>query len=232
MKKRELPKKYIYRIILVNHGKEVRELYKATDEKCTYAEFRNLAYKSNHVVFPVKFNNNKTKIVESEYEIVIIKVRAKGELKTTKLRDTYGKFVNYSASNTDWAILERAPYQVEETFFVYGHHPRYDRKDCRWIFNEFYRISSGSGNLRMCALYQNKLLIEDGDNLNIVICKNKTDGIRLYNKMEEFCIEDKIKDMLFIGDLARSKYKSEWMDKIMNLTGWTRHKIKRNSTRP
>ena len=232
MKKRELPKRYTYRIILINHGKEVKELYKAADERCAYGEFKNLAQKSNDVVLPVRFNNNKTEIIESDYEIAIIKVRKKGESKSVQLRDNTGKYVKYTTSNNDWVILDRMPYQIEETFFVYGHHPRYDRKECGWIFNEYFLKGAKNGNLRMTALYQNKLLIEDGEDFNMVICKNKNDGIRLYNKMEELCSESKVKNMMFMGDLARSKYKSEWMDKIMETTGWSRHKIKRNSTRP
>lgn len=232
MRKKILPKKYIYRIILINHGKEVKELYKAYTERDIYGKYNELKKESESVVLPIRYNNNKTEIIESAYEIAIIKVREKGELKTVKIRDDSGKFINYKASNTEWVILDRASYNIEETFFVYGHHPRYDRKDYSWIFDELFLKENNNGNLRMCALYQNKVLIENGKTLDIVLCKNKNEGVRLFNKMEELSKSHKIKNMLFIGDIARSRYKSEWIDKIMKATGWSRHKVKRNSTRP
>ena len=63
-------------------------------------------------------------------------------------------------------------------------------------------------------VYLNKLLIECNGKLDMVLCKNKSDCIRLYNKIEEFAIKDKLKYVLFMGDIANSKHKLSWMDKI------------------
>ena len=37
---------------------------------------------------------------------------------------------------------------------------------------------------------------------------------------------------MFMGDIAHSKYKKDWIDKIQDLTHWSRTKINRTSTRP
>ena len=49
--------------------------------------------------------------------------------------------------------------------------------------------------------------------------------------IEEFSRKNKFKSTLFMGDLGTSKHKSEWIDRIMEETGWNRTKVKRRSTR-
>ena len=81
-------------------------------------------------------------------------------------------------------------------------------------------------------IYKNKLLIDCNGNLEMVICKNKNDCIRLYNQIEKWCIDSKIKYIAFMGDTAHSKYKINWIDRIQQLTHWNRRKITRHNTRP
>jgi hypothetical protein len=81
-------------------------------------------------------------------------------------------------------------------------------------------------------IYLNKLLIECNGKLEIVICKNKKDSIRFYNQIEKWCVDRKIKYVLFMGDIARSKYRKDWVEKIQKLTHWDKIKINRPSTRP
>ena len=77
-----------------------------------------------------------------------------------------------------------------------------------------------------------KILVECNGKLDMVICKNKQDAIRMYNMIEEWCERDKMKYIGFMGDLSYSRYKSDWITKIQKLTNWTRKKITRMSTRP
>lgn len=228
-----LPKKYIYRIIVTNHSRQVDEVYMSYDEADVFTEFKRLITESEKVEFPMKYNNEKTKIIESDYELMIIKVREDNEEKVTQVMDDMGKFVDYEASNDSWIILDRARYYKEETFFVYGHHPRYDRKTYRWIMDDLILGKKPSRySFLTIRLYLNKLVIGDGDNMEIVICKNKSDALRLYNKLEEEKESKRIRFIAFMGDLAYSKYKSLWIDKICARTGWNRKKVKRSSTRP
>jgi hypothetical protein len=66
----------------------------------------------------------------------------------------------------------------------------------------------------------------------MVICKNKQDGIRLYNKVESESIKKKYKYVAFMGDVSKSKYNKQWIDRIQQMTNWTREKVMRSNTRP
>lgn len=227
------PKKNLYHIILVNHDKMKEDLFWTDSEATVNKEFKTMVEENKSVVFPIKFNNNKTEIIESSYEIMIIKARDKTESRETKVMDEYGKFVNYATNDDDWIIYDRSPYYIEETFWVYGYHPRLQRKDFKWIYDNF--ISNNSNNkylFKTVQLFKNKILVECNGKLDMVICKNKQDAIRMYNMIEEWCERDKMKYVGFMGDLSYSRYKSDWITKIQKLTNWTRKKITRMSTRP
>ena len=227
------PKKNLYHIILVNHDKMKEDLFWTDSVATVNKEFMTMVEENKSVVFPIKFNNNKTEIIESSYEIMIIKARDKTESRETKVMDEYGKFVNYATNDDDWIIYDRSPYYIEETFWVYGYHPRLQRKDFKWIYDNF--ISNNSNNkylFKTVQLFKNKILVECNGKLDMVICKNKQDAIRMYNMIEEWCERDKMKYIGFMGDLSYSRYKSDWITKIQKLTNWTRKKITRMSTRP
>lgn len=227
------PKKNLYHIILVNHDKMKEDLFWTDSEATVNKEFKTMVEENKSVVFPINFNNNKTEIIESSYEIMIIKARDKTESRETKVMNEYGKFVNYATNDDDWIIYDRSPYYIEETFWVYGYHPRLQRKDFKWIYDNF--ISNNSNNkylFKTVQLFKNKILVECNGKLDMVICKNKQDAIRMYNMIEEWCERDKMKYVGFMGDLSYSKYKSDWITKIQKLTNWTRKKITRMSTRP
>lgn len=225
-------KKKIYSIIFANHGKQKEVICSEETETKIYKRFNQLLKENKKIVFPMRFNNEKHVMVESEHELIIIKCRDYLDNQVNKVKDDTGKFINYQTDNEDWIVVNRAPYNVEETFWVYGYHPKIQRKTFQWIFENF--IAKDANNKYMfktIVLYLNKILIECNGHLEMVICKNKSDSIRMYNLLEQFCKKGKYKYVAFFGDLANSKYKSDWKKKIMNLTHWDSKKVGRSSTR-
>lgn len=226
-------KKKIYSIILINHGKQLHTIYSDTTEEKIYRKFEKLLKENKKVMFPIKYNNHEHVMIESEYELVIIKCRDENESLTNKVRTDSGEFIDYTTTDDDWIVIDRAAYNIEETFWVYGYHPRLQRKDFKWIFDNF--ISADAKNKYMfktVQIYKNKLLVDCNGKLEMVICKNKQDGIRLYNKVEEESKRNKFKYIIFMGDVSKSKYRSDWIKKIKELTHWSDEKVKRGSTRP
>lgn len=223
----------IYSLIWCNHGKQKELITSTKTEPEIYSVFNSMVEESRNVEFPMRFNNEKTKIVECDHELVIIKCKQKNDEHVNKVRDDSGKFINYQTDDDDWIVVDRAPYYVEETFFVYGYHPRYQRKDFKWIYENF--ISKDGNNKYMfktVVVYKNKLLVECNGQLEMVICKNVSDAIRLYNKLQEKSDEDKLKYIVFLGNASTSKYKEDWAKRIQSLTGWNMKKVHRSSTRP
>ena len=226
-------KKKIYSIILINHGKQLHTICSETTETKIYNRFKKLLDENKKVTFPMRYNNHQHVMIEAEYELVIIKVRDELESKTNKVRDAKGEFTDYETNDDDWIVIDRAPYDIEETFWVYGYHPRIQRKDFNWIFDNFIdKDAKNKYMFKSVQVYLNKVLIDCNGKLEIVICKNKQDAIRMYNLLESTSREKKHKYVMYIGDLANSKYKSDWIKRIQQLTNWSLTKINRPSTRP
>ena len=75
------------------------------------------------------------------------------------------------------------------------------------------------------------ILKDDNNNIDIVFCKNESDAIRFYNKLEEYIKKDKIKQVVFIGDYSELNPKRKALeDELMKLTGWTRKKVQMKTT--
>ena len=227
------PKKKIYSIILTNHGKQLESFRSEETEKLAYKRFNAMLKESREgVVFPVEYNNHKHVMVRSQYELVMLKYRQPGDERVNRVRDKYGRYREYETSDDGWMVVDRADYFIEETFWVYGYHPRLQRKTFSWVFDEFVRRPDGDkSSIRSVALYLNKIMIETDDKLELVLCKNKRDAIRFYNKMEEWCLKRRMRYVAFMGDVDRSRHKAQWVDKIRKLTNWKDKKIMRNSTR-
>lgn len=228
------PKKYKYHIILANRGKMLSDLYWCDTLEKVYDKYNKMKEdNARDVLFPIKFNNEKDKIVEAEYELIIIKGRDSDEEESSKIRNEFGKFITYESSDYDWIIFDRSPYFVEETFWVYGYHPKLQRKSYKWIFDEFIaKDARNKFTFRSVQLFKNKLIVDCNSKLDIVICKNVHDAIRLYNAMVADCVKQKFKYIVFMGDVSYGRKKKEWTERIEKLTNWPRKKILRSSTRP
>lgn len=220
-------RKHLYQIILTSNGKRIETLYSAQSLDKVNRKFRSLLNNNKTVKFPVKYLN-VGKIIDAHYELYIIK-RNEGESKIVKLKDENGKIINFQTDNDDWIIYDREDYNKEESFWVYGYHPIYQRKNFEWIFNNIIKNENTKFNSKQIVVYRNKLLICTTFTTDIVFCKNISDCIRLYNELERECKNNKIKYVFFSGDAYHSTLKKTWLNKIQTLTGWSYNKIRRNT---
>lgn len=226
------PKKFIYHIIITSCGKEIKDIYHSAKETSVLSHFnRLLSDNKASVEFPVRYINNNG-LKDANYELMIIKSKDKKDHSETRLRDEYGKFINYTTTNEDWIVIERAEYLKEETFWVYGYHPQLQRKTFRWIFNNFIIKNCNKFMIKNVFIFKNKFIVDCNGTINMVLCKNIDDAIRLFNQLEIEYNKAKGKYVLWSGNMTHSALKKEIINKIIKLTGWNYNKIRRNSLRP
>lgn len=227
--------KNIYQIILTNNNKQIDYIGSYQTMDSAMQSFYNIyTSNNNNIIFPIKYINIGRKIQESNYELVLIKYKDDNDDDITLLRNNFGAYTEYITNNDKWVICDKAPFFKEETFWVYGFHPLVQRKDFSFIFNTYIKpYASHKDSFISLSVFKNKLLIEMSNQLNMVICKNKSDSIRLYNMIETYCDEQKLKYISFIGDANSTKYmRTQTIDKIQKLTNWNSLKINRSTTRP
>lgn len=226
--------KFIYHIIITKNNKQVEFVSYHQKISTANAKFFKLKKENEKIIFPMKYINEGRKIQPVEYSLVLIKKREENENKSTLIRNNYGEFVEHETNNDDWIVIDKIPYYKEETFWVYGFHPLIQRKTYDFIYKTLIEPNASKKETFLnVIIYKNKLLLETTNHLDLVICKNKQDCIRLYNKIQEDCIKNKMKYILFNGDWTTSIPKIQSaVSKIKQLTNWNDLKIKRNSTRP
>ncbi len=224
------PKKNIFQIILASNGKAIKNIYNCASEKLVNKKFEELIKENKNIKFPVRYIN-VGKLVNANYELYIIR-RNDDKTKQTKLKDENGKIINFETDDENWIIYDRENYDKEESFWVYGYHPVFQRKDFNWIYENLIVNNLDKYNMKQILVYQNKLLISTTNSLNMVMCKNESDCIRLFNELEKLVNDNKIKYVFFSGDAFHSKLRKTWFEKIKKLTNWSDLKIRRNSLRP
>ena len=95
------PKNKVYQLFLINHGKKIRTLYVTDSMEKALSRMKELEEESKNVKFPIKWNNEKTEIIPSEYEVVLAKYGQGIGAEPSMLRNEFGKFVNYSTESKD-----------------------------------------------------------------------------------------------------------------------------------
>lgn len=226
-----------FQIYIINNNKKIDFIKCFSTEKQVNKHFMEMLEENKKVVFPKEYLN--TDIIEPcNYELLIIKRKGKDESNITKIRDCYGDLIDHETDSENWVVYDKAPYKIEEEFWVYGYSPLHQRKTFNFIYNEIVLPKTkNKNNFLNFIVFKNKLLIETMETQDMVICKNKSDCIRLYNELQKKCFEDKrCKYYMFCGDWGNG-YKNKYyynkaIEKIHNLTSWDRVKIIRYNTRP
>ena len=201
-----------------------------------------LEEENNKVVLPVKFVNssrldsvdryNKTEFV-CEY-LILKKIRKEEDKEVVKLRNEYGRLIEHTTNSDKWNIYDKFPCIKEETFWVYGFNPLNGRKDCIWIYNNMIIAEFMQDNMMVIQVYayKNKVIFRyDATRVRFVICKNNQDAIRLYNKLDEFVADNKVRRCYFIGQLSSySEIGKKIINQLVDLTGWDIKKVRQKYT--
>lgn len=234
MKKNMGRTKQPYRLILTLNGCERESMGAFTNELLGRKKMQTLSNASlENTVIPKKFVSTKT-IHEAQYELVLIKKRDENDPISSLVKDEMGEYVEHKASNEMWLVIDKMPYYIEEEFWVYGFHPLTDRKTFPYIFDNIlsHQMQDKYALLTM-GVYKNKVVLEGSNGVNLVICKNTNDAIRLYNAVQEKALKQrKYRYISCLGDCNSTRVSRERIiEVIQNLTNWNKQKIIRNTTK-
>ena len=221
---------YTFKIISCRNGVQNKFIgkYRTTEE--AYEVFNNLKMADRNVIFPSSITDAH-EIKNSIDEYILIE---KTDSKPSVLRNEYGKLVEQTINKQGWIVKDKFRYQREEEFWVYGYNSRSERKTFLWIYTNIIMSDVNYGlEYKRIILYKNKIVVKnDNNDIELILCKNESDAIRFYNKIEEWVKRDKVKQILFLGDYSSiSDRRRKLEQEIMDLTGWTKKKVQmKNNT--
>ena len=221
-----------FKIISVLNGKQNGYIGQYHTYSEAFDKIELLLKENENIVFPRKFlNKGSISLLKDEY--LLLEKNRYGDKEDGMVRNEFGKFVKQKITNsTKWVIRDKFIRQVEETFWVYGYDPKTDRKTFTWIFEHLIKGEIyNSYDVVRILVYKNKLLIKyDEKPMRIVMCKNQSDSIRMYNMISDIVRKEKRKQIVCIGAynvISDTRRKIE--KDIMELTGWNKMKIQRST---
>ena len=214
-----------YRIIITQNGKKRKILYESSNESNSKEKY--FKTKDNNIVLLPKKNNTYKKIKPVLYELLLLKEKEESDIDYFD-RDELGRTIPIKLNSENWSLIHKSDYFYEEKFSVYGYKERMDTKK---ILKFFLLNKSKEDGIKQINYINNKLLIHQNYDFDIVVSKNSYDTKRLYNVLVEFCETNKVKNILFTGSINR-KNRTKTYKRIVDKTGWTINKTYRSSTRP
>ena len=238
-----------FKIVLCDFKKQDRVIGYFHNLTETNVAVEHLKEENEKIILPTKViierkNSDETgksrrfKEYESEY-VILERIRDSETPNTSRLRNEYGKIVEFSTTNKNWRIYDKFEHLKEETFWVYGYNPRTERKTFQWVYDELitdYLNFDSFLIIRVCIYYNKVIIRYDADDLNFIICKNKSDAIRFYNKIKEIVESgDKRKRrtrrIILTGNVVnKTDTGRELVSQIHKKTGWSIRKIREVDT--
>jgi hypothetical protein len=221
-----------FKIVSVLNGKQNGYISKHTDYADAYAALEVLRKTNETIKFPRKFIN-RAEIIPAKEEYLLLEKNRHGDKADGMLRNEFGKYIKQKITNNKkWIVREKIQKLVEETFWVYGFDPKHDRKTYSWIWDNLVlsKIHNSYDVIRI-LVYKNKLIIKYDDMpMSMVMCKNGSDCIRMYNAMSDEIKNLKTKQIVPIGAYNIISEKRRELEKeIEELTGWSKMKIQRTT---
>lgn len=221
-----------YKIVSMINGKQNGYIgaYQTYNDALT--RLTELENDNKKIIFPRKYLNKGTiSLIKDEY--LLLEKNRHGDKNDGMIRNEFGKFIKQKIINSNkWIIRGKISRKVEETFWVYGFDPKTDRKTYTWIYENLIINSLTSPyDIIRIIIYKNKLIIKyDGKPMSMVMCKNQSDSIRMYNMISDTIKQNKIKQIICIGIYNSISEKRRNLEKeIMELTGWSKMKIQRST---
>jgi len=235
MRGRRWQEPWDFKIVICSFRKQIKYVGQYRNLAEVEKEKKKLMEYNNSILFPKKHINNARRskeLLDNLSEFVVLKRVKDNSGTVNQLRNEYGKFVDVATTSDQWMVYDRFPFYEEETFWVYGYNPRTDRKTAQWIIDEMVEpYIADKYSIVQVFLYNNKLIFKyDTETIEFVVCKNVSDGIRLYNLLQSKF--PKRRNLVFSGMATRKSEKTNYLfNMIQEKTGWEKTKIYRKTTR-
>ena len=213
-----------YRIIITSNGKKKKVIHKSNHLSSIKQKYFSLKDK-NKVLF-ARHTSSYLKTKPIKYEIILMK---KWEITDMPFidRDEIGRTKEVYDINKKWTIIHKNEYDYEEKFTVFGFEKRLTCIDI--IKYILYRKQSNI-MVKQVNYIENKLLIHQDNDFDIILCKCPKDAKRLFKTLQQFTTTNNMESIMFTGKVELGK--TETYKMIVEKTGWKKNKVYRTVTRP
>ena len=205
-----------YQVVLFKNKLKKRIINKFKTLKKAELYFNNLISESNNVIFPKKFENGS----ECNHEIALLEKKSSKD-ETIYIKDEMGRQIKVELDDDSFTIKKVFQYQVEEEFVEYKSKTKLTSKD-------FIKKYLNSDGLKMLSKLNNKIILQNEDNINLFTFKNNFDSDRFIEIMSEKFNRESRLDCLLVKDSSNSQRK--YLYNLLVDNGFPKSYLQRHST--
>jgi hypothetical protein len=204
-------------LIVIFKNKKRKKIIKSFVRKNIAENFYNQKIEdSNKVKFNVEVENSEP----CKYEIALITTTIDFQMDLF-IQDDIGRNVKIKTDDSNYKILKISNYNLPEKLFDWS-------SNSRISFDFFYGKYFKSRELKNVFTVNNKLLIQQEDNVNIFSLKNSSESKRLLNILQEHMISENRSDAIFVPD--NDNIQRKYLYTILEEKGINKSKLYRQST--
>lgn len=210
-------------IIIAQDKKQIRALSTFKWRNSAIKRYMELVKENHNQALCPVIMKNKTQ--RTKYEIILKeKIDPETQGNETQFRDETGSFITVKTDNPEWIITQKNEWNVEETFAVYGYHPKYETKNAQWIIDNLLLNDVSEHNPKRLLIWKTYIVIDGTFDFDFIMAKTPSEASHLYTILYERL--NNVKGLFFTGEMSR-QYSQTWQMKIQEKTGWPIERIKK-----
>ena len=199
-----------YLIVLFDNKVKQKIIKKYITFKKAKQFFEKCLYDSSEVIFEQVIKNGRP----CDYEIGLVELSSM-QLVPVYITDEMGRNVRVKMENSGMTLVNISKYKIEEEIYDI-------QKKEKITTNNLIRTYLKKENIKMVSSLNNKIVIQNDDEINLFSFKSQEESIRFIDCLSNYFFKIKRGDCIFVKDIssAQRKYlfdilKSKGFDKKM-----------------
>lgn len=214
-----------YKLIIFQNNKQYRKIKDYSRQREALQRFEKLKAenKENIIIPKQKISTDHGRLKTVRYELVLLQRKTDEKIKPRKYTNEFGEKVQEKELN-GWIIIKKCAWIEEEIFWVSTLKKQYTFIQ---IFDNI--LKPRYGYFTTVFIFLNKVVIDDGEKIDIVQCKTERESLLLYETIKKHIIDLKRIEFLFTGYLSAESRK-EIRPRLIEITGLNRREFYRRSS--
>ena len=207
---------YNFQIVLFKNKVKKKIINKFKTHKKAMEFYDTLLRESDEVIFNMEYENG----TKSNYEIAVLE-QMTGTLLPVFLKDDIGRTIKVELEDSDYTITKISKYKIDEEFVDYQTKKKITTK-------QFIRRYLSPDGLKMLSKLNNKVVVQNDDDINLFTFKNDYDSSRFLDLLSEHFMIKERKDCMFVKDYSTQQRK--YLYQLLSERGYPKGYLMRHST--
>jgi hypothetical protein len=205
-----------YIIVLFKNKKKRKIIKRYATEKKAYLKFNDIIEKQKSIIFEKLVENYE----EISYSLGLLTNQTKIQ-KSLFITDDLGRNIPAQLENSEYVFLDLKRFKKEEKIYDW-------QLDKKITVDYFLKKYCGDKNLKSIFTLNNKICVQNEENLNLFSLKDTNESIRFLDVIESYFFENGRTDAFFVRDVSTSQRK--WLYNLLVEKGFDKKRLYRLKT--